>query len=536
MRLGFGVIQGYGLTETTSLISVNHPLKLGKGSVGRIIPGQQVKLAPNGEILVRGENVASGYWQAGEEKPAVEAAEGGPGWFHTGDLGELDAEGNLYFKGRKKNVIVTPAGMNVHPEDLEAALRRQPEVRDCVVLGLERDGNAEPCAVLMLHDAARDPEPIVERANESLAEYQRMRRWMIWPEQDFPRTGTQKPRINLIAEAVAAQLGEKRGAPAERAREKGGLAELIARITSRAPEALAPDAKLETDLNLSSLDRVELMSAIEDRYQIDLNETRFAAATTVGELERLLRQSAPRRSEYHYPAWAQQWPITWIRLLVYYLLAWPATWLLGSPRIRGRANLRGMRGPVLVIANHTVYFDVAFVLAALPMRLRHRLAVAMGGERLRSMRHPPEEMNLIVRWVNQLGYALAVVLFNVFPLPQHSGFRESFQFAGESVDRGYSVLVFPEGEVARDGKLARFRSGIGLLANRLSLPVVPLRIDGLFELKQRKKRNARFGQIRVTLGAPVKFPGDADPEQITRELEAWVAKLEDRAESERDKR
>jgi long-chain acyl-CoA synthetase len=522
-RLGYAVIQGYGLTETTSLISVNHPLKLGKGSVGRIIPGQEVKLAPNGEILVRGENIASAYWQAGEVQPAVEAAAGEAGWFHTGDLGELDAEGNLYFKGRKKNVIVTPAGMNVHPEDLEAALRRQPEVRDCVVVGVERDGNAEPCAVLILRDAGGDPEFVVRRANESLAEYQRMRRWVVWPQQDFPRTGTQKPRINLIAEAVTAQLGEQRGALGGGAPEKGSVAELIARVTRRAPSELTADAELESDLKLSSLDRVELMSAIEDRYQIDLNETRFAAATTVGELELLLRQSAPRRTDYHYPSWAQRRPITWIRLLVYYLLAWPATWLLGSPRIRGRENLRGARGPVLVIANHTAYFDVAFILAALPMRLRHRLAVAMAGERLRSMRHPPAEMNLLRRWVNQVGYALTVALFNVFPLPQHSGFRESFQFAGESVDRGYSVLVFPEGEMTHDGKLAHFRSGIGLLANKLNIPIVPVRIDGLFELKQRKKRNARFGQIRVTIGAPIRFPAGTDPEQIARALESRVA-------------
>ena len=150
-RLSFVVIQGYGLTETTSLISLNHPFRTGEHSIGKVLEGREIKLDENGEILVRGANVAAGYWQGKELKPV--SSEGG--WFRTGDLGELDADGNLYFKGRKKNVIVTREGMNVYPEDLEAALRQQPGIRDCVVVGLEQGGNAEPCAVLILRDTVR---------------------------------------------------------------------------------------------------------------------------------------------------------------------------------------------------------------------------------------------------------------------------------------------------------------------------------------------------------------------------------------------
>src|SRR5437773_2888091 len=171
-RLGFAVIQGYGLTETTSLVSVNHPFKVGKGSIGKVLGGREVKLAADGEILVRGSGVASGYWSAGELRPVV-AEEG---WYRTGDIGELDAAGNLFFKGRKKEVIVTPAGMNVYPEDLESALKNQPQVKDCVVVGLPRDGNAEPCAVMVMEDG-QQAETALKRANESLAVYQRMRRW-----------------------------------------------------------------------------------------------------------------------------------------------------------------------------------------------------------------------------------------------------------------------------------------------------------------------------------------------------------------------
>ncbi|HWG87573.1 MAG TPA: AMP-binding protein, partial [Candidatus Acidoferrales bacterium] len=124
-RLGYGIIQGYGLTETSSLVSLNHPFKIGRRSIGKILPGREMKLDPEtGEILVRGENVARQYWQDKELKPVT----GEEGWFCTGDLGAMDPEGNLYFKGRSKNVIVTPAGLKVYPEDLEQALRRRPEV------------------------------------------------------------------------------------------------------------------------------------------------------------------------------------------------------------------------------------------------------------------------------------------------------------------------------------------------------------------------------------------------------------------------
>ena len=175
--------------------------------MGKCWRGAKSNWPPDGEILVRGSGVAAGYWTGHELQPMTAEQ----GWYGTGDIGALDAEGNLYFKGRKKDVIVTPAGMNIYPEDLEAALRRQPEVKDCVVIALPRDGNAEPCAVVIMRDGKADPEPVVRRANETLAEYQRMRNWFVWPEEDFPRTSTQKPRTNAILQVVQARLGAGAG-------------------------------------------------------------------------------------------------------------------------------------------------------------------------------------------------------------------------------------------------------------------------------------------------------------------------------------
>lgn len=515
-RLGYAVIQGYGLTETAALASVNHPFRLGKRSIGKALPGLEIRLAPDGEIMVRGENVAAGYWK----EKQLEAVAGEDGWFRTGDLGELDEQGNLHFKGRRKNVIVTPEGMNVYPGDLEAALLRQDGVRDCVVVGLERDANAEACAVLLLENPSADPAPVIEGANRSLASYQQIRHWMVWEEPDFPRTPTLKPLLPRIREVAEAKLG---GAAVQTVASP--LADFIARITHRASPKLSPGAELEKDLQLNSLDRVELMSALEERYQVDLSETKFAEANTLGELERMILEPPARRPAYRYPRWAQRWPITWIRLAVYYLLVWPATYLLALPRVRGRENLKNVRGPALVVANHVTYVDIGCILAALPARFRHRLATAMGAERLYEMHAPPPGMNFWNRLRNRLDFYLVIALFNVFPLPKLSGFRESFEFAGELADHGWSVLVFPEGERTKDGRLGRFRTGIGLLATRLGLPVIPVRIDGLFELRQAGKHMARPGDVRVTIGPPVVFPADADPEEIARELERRIASL-----------
>jgi long-chain acyl-CoA synthetase len=198
---------------------------------------------------------------------------------------------------------------------------------------------------------------------------------------------------------------------------------------------------------------------------------------------------------------------------------------MAHPRVFGRENLRGVKGPVLVISNHVIYLDVGFVLAALPLRLRHRLAVAMGGERLAEMRRPPGEWFFPRRWLHRMNYFLVVALFNVFPLPKISGFRESFRFAGDLADRGWSVLVFPEGDMTPDGMLQPFRAGIGLLASNLKLPVVPIRIEGGYEIREAHSRFNRPGRIRIYIGKPVEFPAGSDPQESTRALEQAVAGL-----------
>jgi long-chain acyl-CoA synthetase len=523
-RMGYAVVQGYGMTETASLISLNHPFRATQGSIGKVLPGREFKLADDGEILVRGENVSTGYWEKGApQQPSKE----NEGWLRTGDLGELDAEGNLRFRGRKKNVIVTPAGLNIYPEDLENILKKQPAVRDCVVIPLQHGGNAEPCAILLLNGLHSDGDAAaraaIDSTNVNLAEYQRMHSWIVWPEPDFPRTSTGKPRLSVISARATQILGE----PQARSSSDTDASPLRDVLSKFAPSARAAN-HLEKELNLTSLDRVELMSALEAKFHVELNETAFSNAKTVADVERLLQQPAASHAEYVYPRWTQREPVRWLRLAVYYALVWPATQLLGHPRVIGRQHLSNLRGPVLVISNHiTRRADIGLILAALPRRYRHRLAIAMGGETLREMRKPPQDWLFLKRWAYQLGYWLVTPLFNVFPLPQFSGFRESFRFAGESADRGYSVLVFPEGEVnnTATGEMAPFQSGIGLLAENLAIPIIPIRLDGVWKMKREHRRLARVGEITVQIGVPVTFSPGTPPGEIARRLQSQILGL-----------
>jgi long-chain acyl-CoA synthetase len=173
-----------------------------------------------------------------------------------------------------------------------------------------------------------------------------------------------------------------------------------------------------------------------------------------------------------------------------------------------------LKGPALLISNHVTDVDAALILSALPFRWRLRVAIAMSGETLREWRSD-----------KKLHYALGAALFNVFSLPRQSGFRKSFAYAGEAIDRGFSVMIFPEGHETKDGLMQPFRAGIGLLTSELNVPVVPIRLDGLFELKKRRQYFVRPGTVSVTFGEPVQFRAEQSAEEITRELETRVRNL-----------
>ena len=512
-RLGFAVVQGYGMTETAALVSLNNPFSSRRGSLGQILAGHEnIRINEKGEILVRGKNISPGYW--GEER-----ANDDDGWLNTGDVGSLDDTGRLYFRGRKKEVIVTAAGLNIYPGDLEAALNEQPDTIASAVVETEGPNGPEPAAALILRPGTKAAD-VVKRANKALAPYQHIRRWMEWPDADFPRTPTQKVRKNVIADTFAQ----------DHIQESETRDPTLAGIISRLGRSFTgSNARLNEDLALDSLSRVELMSAIEDRYQVDLDEQAFSDSTTVGQLEEMIRRSSSRSEagpRFSFPRWPLRFPMSWIRPVFYELVIYPITRVLCRVNKCGLGNLAEVKGPVVFACNHVTYVDPALVMSAIPVRFRRKLAIAMDGERLRAYLHPPTGTGPIkrIRWF--FTYWLVVSFFNAFPLPRKSGFRRSFDFAGDAMDRGYSVLIFPEGELTKDGSIQPFRSGIGVLANGLAAPVIPVAITGLYELRAAGKRGwAPPGKVTIAFGKAISYQPPQTHKSFTTVLEQHIGAL-----------
>jgi long-chain acyl-CoA synthetase len=457
-ELGFLVIQGYGLTETAPIVTLNHPFHAKKGSVGKPIAGVQVKIADDGEILVRGENVTSGYFEHPEE--TARAFE--DGWFHTGDIGELKENGELAILGRKKEMIVTPEGLNVFPEDVEGVLKAQPGVRDAAVIGTDRVH-----AVLILEPGA-DAEEIARHANVRLADFQRVRSFSTWPYDEFPRTeGTGKLKRLEIAKGVP---------PAQ--------------------AAVDLDVPLE---NLTSLERVERIVAL------GLDESEI---TRPGELV----------SFDDFPRW-NRGPLARAARRIFlpgFLL--PLNRIFAHVRVEGLENLKDLQPPVIFASNHQSYMDVTSIMSALPARWRYRVAPAMRKEFFDEHFHGRS-------FTNSLNYYLSALFFNCFPIPQREpGALATLRYIGELSNDKWCLLIFPEGIMTDAGEIAPFQPGVGMIASKLGIPVVPMRIRGLERVLNKSWRMARPGRVSIAFGAPMELTG-GDYGALAKRVEEAVRKL-----------
>jgi long-chain acyl-CoA synthetase len=527
-RLGFVVIQGYGLTETAPIVTLNHPFKTTSGSVGTPIAGVEIKIADDGEILVRGENVTSGYYGESTQASRVVDADG---WLHTGDVGERDAEGRVFIKGRKKEMIVTPEGLNVFPDDVERALNSTPGVRESAVVARNEGGQERVHAVIVLDEApagaaAGVAEDIVAAANKSLQDHQRIRSFSLWTDGELPRTeGTKKLKRHAIREWVAS--GAR---PAAASDAEDPIAALIAKYAGG--RAVNADTSL-ADLGLSSLERVELMVALEDRLQTRVDETQFAAARTIDDVKALLA-SAPQQAEVaepvDFPSWNRHPLVSVVRRLSLALWILPLARVFAWIHVEGRHHLRDLHSPVVFAANHQSHFDVPVILAALPGHVRKTVSPAMSKEFFKAHFFPDGQPWRQV-FIKRLNYYLAAFFFNAFPLPQReAGARQTLRYIGEITADGFSVLIFPEGVRSQTGEMTTFLGGIGMIGSRLELPIVPVRIDGVHEILHVKDKMARPGRVRVAFGAPLRLTGD-DYAALARRVEDAVRAMAPRAPS-----
>ncbi len=575
--LAFAVFQGYGLTETAPLVTLTDPAKNKEGSVGNFLDEQNVKVI-SGEVFIKGESVADAYI-SGDKKIEIKSQNG---WFKTGDLVEVDKNGDVFFKGRVDDMIVRPDGLNVYPYDIEEAVKSSSDlVKDCVVFGIEKDkSTVDIHAVLLLdlkkineqfikvnkdkentpkeirperllEDQIKDiseeslskdlleskegmefqffvrkiAEDIIKNANLKLHLMQKINSFSIWNEPDFPRTSTFKPKKNEIREKVLlsiVSLESKAGKEKDetikitgrKVTENGALVSeiitsdigkgelekskesqvkeieylpdkeifgLLNSVKSVSLSDLNQDLKLDDDLGFDSLDFIALSSVIEEKLNINSEDINIKKGMKVGELKELLKNPPGETAKIPFYYFPYSLPFIIIKTIFQCLLM-PFILMLYKERRYGIENLKDIKKPTVFISNHTSVLDALVILYALPFNLRMKFTTVMSIE-YHFNHYFYKTGSIFRRAIEAIGFYTFISLFlNVVPLSRTHGFKQSLENIAYLLDKGWNVLIFPEGMVTKDGNIGDFEAGIGMIAKDMKVPIVPVRIDGLRDI------------------------------------------------------
>ena len=524
--LGVEVLQGYGLSETSPALTFNRLDRNRFGSVGVPVPGVEVKIADDGEVIAKGPNIFKGYWENEEATRGALVGE----WFHTGDLGRFDADGFLWLHGRKKDMIALPDGLKVYPEDVENVLAADPRIQElatplrptlAVVVGLERPG--ETLQVHAVFVEPKDPETvasIVRSANEKLSGSQQIRGWSVWPDDQFPTTPTQKVKKREVIERLLT-MG-KAEAPlrpaAAAARELTEIERLVARTANVPDERVWPAAQLSADIGLDSLGRVDLLGVIEEELGVYIDDAALAPSATVDDLEKMVVAARDNKPETGIFGWPLS-PLTRsVGLILQQFVLWPLVRIFYRVRVTGTEKLNGLRGPVMFAPNHCLHWDNGIILTSIPVSWRWHLAVAAAADDV---------------FGNRLNGIFSAILANAFPLAREGAIRRSLELLGARLDRKFSVLIYPEGKLTIGGPTQPFKSGTGLIAVEGGTPVVPMRLkignvsilDHWDRKWDRERSNGWRGSVEVVFGDPLYFPAGTPAAEATSKLQAAVAAL-----------
>jgi long-chain acyl-CoA synthetase len=517
-EMGIDVLQGYGATEMSPVVSFTRPSANRFGTVGQAIPRVEIRIAPDGEILARGPNRFKGYWQNPE---ATAAAIDDDGWYHTGDLGTLSTDGFLTMHGRKKDMLALPDGQKVYPEDVEAVLAMDDRIRDSAVVGWPPGPDLKVHAVLLL-DEPSQAEAVVREANTRLAPHQQIRGVTVWPDPDFPRTHTLKVRKHELVARLAELTGVDRsglatGSPIQSApiahtgtSEVDPIVALIAQISDVPAASITPGSRLSSDLNLDSLQRVELLGTIEEELGASVDDDALEPEATVAELEALVEAAKGAGRETGIYGWPLHPVVRAVGLTFQVVIMQPLVRLFYDVRTTGEENLIGLEGPVLFIPNHCLHTDNAIVLSRIPIDWRWKLSAAAAADTI---------------YENPVRGILASVLANAFPLRREGGVRHSLELLGARLDRGFNILLYPEGKLTVGGPMQPFKPGVGLIAIEGATPIVPMKIHINRMSRLDSGRSAWRGDVELVFGKPIRFDADADPTAATTVLEKAVLAL-----------
>ncbi len=556
-RLGFNILQAYGLTESTGAATILRPGDRHVDSVGQTLPGVEVRIVPVtptpdgggesptgepiGEVAIRGPVVSPGYFQ----RPDANAVTFRDGWLHTGDLGYLDAAGRLFITGRAKEMIVLGSGKNIYPEEIEAHYAQSPYIKELCVIGRSVPGapSSERLHAVVVPDFevlrerkvfnSRDMLRFeIETLSSQLPGHKRILSYDVVTE-DLPRTTTRKLKRFEIERRLGATQDRHAAAPAETDRTESGedrawsadpevspILEFIGEAT-RAPGRIRRSANLELDLGLDSMGRVELLAALEARFGLSLPDEVTSEIHTVGELVDAVRVGGigeGREADGQLDPWGSLLDdisdddpavapilvprpvLTAVGFLACKLL-YVTAWVLLGLRVSGREHLPE-EGPFIISPNHQSFLDGFLLVSTLPFRV-FRNTFYVGAS---------EYFDTPFRaWIARL--------IHVVPVDPDTNLVRAMRAGAHGLRRGKVLILFPEGERSIDAKVKTFKKGAAILSLRVGAPIVPVALDGMFEVWPRAAQ-PRWSKLlpfsgartRVRFGPPLEPVEEGRPE------------------------
>ncbi len=519
--LGIQILQGYGLTETSPTISVNTYRAHCFGSVGKPLKNVKVEIAKDGEILVKGPNVFSGYFKDDEKTKASFTDDG---YLKTGDIGEIDQDGFLYIRGRKKYMILGPSGQNIYPEDIEFELNKETGIRDSTVVGLEEDNHIKIHAVLLLETGAQADssamvlaaKKIIENTNKRLASFQQIQDYSVWPYADFPRSATRKVQKEKVLQWLKTRASQK-NIPSHSIVTP--LTSMLGNIFDKDPETITYETRLVQDLGLDSLLRIELVTRIEETFGVQIEENKIRQETNVKDLEHLIQKSSRFKKPKTTTLWITIPLIQKIRNMVQWFFLGLPVLLVSQPKILSDDIFKNLKPPFIIMPNHRSYFDSLLILWALPRQIRKRTAIAAASDILRHY--------WLVSWMLKLIYA-------AFPFPREEkeNVEVGFETVGKLLDKGWSVIIYPEGQMSETKKLLAVKRGAGLLGIEMGVPIIPVFMDNTQEIIPCAKILPRGrGKVTVCFGTPLYFKKNDSYIEAAKNIETALQELQKKYEN-----
>lgn len=524
---GIPLYTGYGLSEASPIVAVNNRQHNMPGTVGRPLPGVEVRLGEpdhcgRREILVRGPGVMTEYWQ---NKTATDLALEG-GWLHTGDAGHIDADGFLTVEGRLKSVIVVSSGDNVYPEEIEEALSASPAIKEACVFGRAGASGEEICAVVVPAQAVPSPaekdarlKSAIDLALRSLPPFKHPAEIQVW-QCELPRTASGKVRRGEVAKLFAERIqGPESPGPADTAaldadglkvcRVLAGVMDprVLAAINPSGSHILSPDLSLSANLAVDSFARVELKSALEQAFAVELDEAAISDAITVEDLIVAVKHAlspgySPASESSGLTRRSRPWPVDHCGEI-----EWPAgddpgvvacrrtlgvamkvfAMIYNRLTVYGKDRLM-LDPPYIIAANHSSHLDLVALIASFPsglLRLVHPVAAAD------------------YFFASRVKSALSTYALNAVPFDRFGDYEESLRRCERLLAKGRILIIFPEGTRSPDGAMAEFKPGAARLALSTGCPIIPARIEGTHEALPKGRFLPRPAEVRVTFGLPI---------------------------------